>query len=503
MPRTVQRGKRSTHRSPWTAAADRLNPQPHPQVDDPVGWATDRLGAFVWTNPNDPERSQKAILESVKDNRYTAVKACFDSSKSFSASVIACWWLDTHPVGSAFVVTTAPTDSQVKAILWREIARRFDDAAAIGDPLPGRVTMDAQWKINDALVAYGRKPADYNEAAFQGIHDEYVLVILDEADGIPQSLWDAVDGLVTNEASRVLAIGNPMDPVGPFAKVCRPGSGWHVIQIAAWDTPNFTGEAVPEKLNRVLIGKTWVDERRRRWGVGSPRWVSKVEGDFPKMADDTLLEPAWIEAAMRRELKPDVEDASFGVDVARFGHDQTVIYLRQGCVVRLRHVGRKNDTMVTAGVVAREINRHKSKPIARVDDVGVGGGVTDRLNELGYEVVGLNGGWAPMDPTEFGNARAEWYWQLRLAFDEGSIDLPTGTEEAEDLAAQLAAIKYRNDSRGKIWVESKEDMKKRGLPSPDHADALCYSFVTMAAPLTTGFGQPNRGVTGDLLTKGW
>lgn len=490
---TKRRGKRVQPRSPWTAAADRLNPQPSPYVNDPVGWATKRLGAFIWSK-------QTTILESVRDNRYTAVKACFDSSKSFSASVLAAWWLDVHPVGSAFVVTTAPTDNQVKAILWREIARRFDDAVAIGEPLPGRVTLDAQWKINDALVGYGRKPADYNETAFQGIHDEYVLVILDEADGIPQTLWDAVDGLVTNEDSRVLAIGNPMDPTGPFSKVCRPGSGWNTIQIAAWDTPNFTGEPVPEKLNRVLVSVTWVEERKKRWGVGSPRWISKVEGDFPKLADDTLIEPVWIEGAGRRELKPDVDDASLGVDVARFGHDETLIYLREGTVVRLRHVGRKDDTMVTAGWVHREIRHHKAAPIARIDDVGVGGGVTDRLRELGLDVVGLNGGWAATNPEEFGNARAEWYWNLRLAFDEGSIDIDA---DDEDLAAQLVAIKYRVDSRGKIWVESKDDMRKRGLPSPDRADAVCYAFVTMADPTVTRDHVPNLGLTGDLMTKQW
>lgn len=486
------KGRRSQPRSPWTAAADRLNPQPHPFVNDPVGWASSRIGAFIWSK-------QRMILESVRDHRYTAVKACFDSSKSFSASVLACWWLDVHPVGSAFVVTTAPTDPQVKAILWREIARRFDDADAQGEPLPGRVTMDAQWKINDALVAYGRKPADYNETAFQGIHDEYVLVILDEADGIPQSLWDAVDGLVTNEDSRVLAIGNPMDPTGPFSKACKVGSGWNTIQIAAWDTPNFTGEPVPEKLNRVLVSKTWVEERKKRWGIGSPRWVSKVEGDFPKLADDTLIEPMWIEQACNRILIPDEDDAALGVDVARFGHDETHIYLREGCVVRHRHVGRKDDTMVTAGWVHREIMGHKAAPIARIDDVGVGGGVTDRLKEQGLGVIGLNGGWAPTNKDEFGNARAEWYWNLRLIFDEGSIDLdPTD----EDVLAQLVAIKYRLDSRGRIWVESKDEMRKRGLPSPDRADALCYAFVNMAA-LELGGHKPSYGLTGDLMTASW
>jgi hypothetical protein len=114
-------------------------------------------------------------------------------------------------------------------------------------------------------------------------------------------------------------------------------------------------------------------------------------------------------------------------------------------------------------------------------------------------VVGLNGGWQANQPDEFGNARAEWYWSLRLAFDEGSIDLDPADE---DLLAQLVSIKYRLDSRGRIWVESKDDMRKRGLPSPDRADALCYAFVSMAA-LATGGHLPQLGLTGDLLTAKW
>lgn len=457
----------------------------------------DRLDGFVYSK-------QREILRSLVEHRHTAVPSCFDSGKSFTASTAAAWWLDVHPPGEAFVVTTAPTDPQVKAILWREIRRRFKDAMAVGDPLPGRVTLDAQWKLDDGeLIGYGRKPADHDQTAFQGIHARYVLVLMDEADGIPQALYDAVEGLVTNENARVLAIGNPYDPTGPFADACKPGSGWNVVHISYTDTPNFSGEDVPATLRDLLISPTWVDERRRTWGEGTPRWISKVEGRFPEVTTDAIVEPRWVEAAMRRTLRPDIADSTLGVDVARYGDDDTVVVLREGTVARVVGTWSKEGTMTTAGRVIRLHRDHDARPPIHVDDVGVGGGVTDRIREQGYPVAALVGGSSPRDRDMFKNARSEWWWNLRLLFEEGSIDLDPADE---DLAAQLVAVKYKIDSRGRIQVESKEDMAKRGVSSPDRADALVYACAE-GVPVISGADRDTPadggGLTGDLMSKRW
>jgi hypothetical protein len=109
-----------------------------------------------------------------------------------------------HPPGEAFVVTTAPTTPQVEAILWRYMGNAHRKAG-----LPGRITLDAKWYIGNELVAYGRTPADYDPAAFQGIHARYLLVIIDEAGGLPKSIFDAVDALATNVDARVVGVGNP------------------------------------------------------------------------------------------------------------------------------------------------------------------------------------------------------------------------------------------------------------------------------------------------------
>ena len=142
------------------------------------------------------------MAQSVVENRYSAFKASHDVSKSHTMSRLALWWIDVHPPGEAFVVTTAPTTPQVEAILWRYMGNAHKKAQ-----LPGRITLDAKWYIGNELVAYGRKPADYDPAAFQGIHARYVLVLIDEAGGVGKSIFDAVDPLATNVDARVVAVG--------------------------------------------------------------------------------------------------------------------------------------------------------------------------------------------------------------------------------------------------------------------------------------------------------
>lgn len=238
---------------------------------DPVGFVREVLGEHLWSK-------QREIAESVRDNRHTAVHSAHDTGKSYLAGRLAAWWLSCHPAGEAFVVTTAPTFPQVRAILWREINR-----AHTKGKLPGRVNQ-TEWFIGNEIVAYGRKPADYDETAFQGIHARYVLVILDEGGGIPKSLFDAAETLTTNEGSRVLVIGNPDSPLTEFKRVCDPGSGWNVIHVDGLESPNFTAEEVPEEIRDLLLSPTWVAERKKAWGEDSALYESKVRGRFPRVA---------------------------------------------------------------------------------------------------------------------------------------------------------------------------------------------------------------------------
>ena len=237
-----------------SALTARLFPDEGVGTTDPVEWIEQRLGERLWSK-------QIEVARSVVEHRYTAVQAAHAVGKSFLAARLAAWWIASRPVGEAFCVSTAPTTPQVRAILWRELGRAHRKGA-----LPGRITTGnvPEWWIGGELVAWGRKPADLTDreaaaATFTGVHAARVLVILDESAGIAPWLWDAIDTLATNEAARVVALGNPLDPSSRFAEVCQPGSGWNTIKISAFDAPAFTGERIPPELADVLVSRRWVE----------------------------------------------------------------------------------------------------------------------------------------------------------------------------------------------------------------------------------------------------
>lgn len=462
----------------WITALERelVGLQDRPELKDPIEWARQKLGLHLWSK-------QKEIAASVKVNRRTAVRSCHSAGKSFIASVIAAWWIDTHPPGEAFVVSTAPSYPQVHAILWEEIRKRHKDGA-----LAGRVLQSDEWKLDDGtLVGWGRKPADTDQHGFHGIHRRYVLVIIDEACGVPEQLWTAVEAITTNPDCRILAIGNPDDPNTEFGSVCKPGSGWSVIGISALETPNFTKEFVPDSIRQMLLDTEWVEDKKKRWGETSPRYLSKVLGEFPEIGEDTLISPKLIEAAQQRTLEP-TYDQRLAVDVARFGSDETVIMLARGPVARVVGSYAKQSTTETTGKVIAHGREIMGDLDIRVDGVGVGGGVVDQLVELHdspyadeqlpaeWQIYDMQAGSAAIERAKFKNARAEWFWGLRELFEQGDIDIDP---DDDDLASQLASLRYKHTSRGQVQIESKDDMRKRGLPSPDRADTLmlAYAFV--------------------------
>jgi len=485
--------------------------------DDPVKWAAEHLNATLWSK-------QQEVAYSVRDNRYTAVMACHDSGKSYDAAVLTCWWLQTHTPGTAFVVTTAPSAAQVEAILWREIERlhRVNN-------LTGQINMgnNPQWKFGKEMVAYGRKPADYDQVAFQGIHALYVLVIIDEADGVPKSLFDAIDALATNENARVLAIGNPENPASQFYTVCQPGSGWNTIRIDGLQSPNFTEAAVsrhpdlfqffvengipfsteefPAKLRPNLLSVQWVAERLQRWGVersidqntGQPiwkesaLWQGKVRGVFPDESTSSLIPSHWIDAAITRwrqwESDGFPEPAGrriYSCDVARYGDDETVVATRQGDgLYSLEAIGQQ-DTMTTAERLAGKLAQVQTAH-SIVDVIGVGGGVVDRLRQLGLSVEAFNASKKTnmRDMTgefKFNNTRSASWWHLRELLDpsqNSTLMLPPD----EELKAELLAPRWRVAAGAVIGIEAKDAIKKRLGRSPDRADAVVMAFWASSA----------------------
>lgn len=469
---------------------------------DPVLWAKERLGRELWS-------AQARVMNAVRDNRHVAVRSSFQTGKSYAAATIAAWWIDVHPPGEAFVVTTATTEAQVKAILWHEIGL----AHAAGNLL-GTLNQ-TEWWINangrSQMVGMGRKPADANATAFHGIHRKYVLVIIDEAAGVALSIWDAAEGLAAGEYCRILAIGNPDDPFSQFAEVSKPGSGWLSFKISAFDTPAFTGEKVSQSMLDVLVSRVYAEERLKRWGADNPKYITKVLGEFPEIGDDYLIMPSWIRAAQDRTLSPE-RPSELGVDVGA-GGDMTVIAHRRGGVVRVVHAERQPDTMKACGNVISAMRRCGAE-VAKVDEIGVGKGLTDRAKEQKYNVIGVNVGKAPDrkvkrkgkrevdehdDAEQFLNRRAQGYWGLRELFVTEQIDLDPADEE---LAAQLGNMKYDRLSNGVIKIEDKKETMRRiknnggDGDSPDRADAVMLAFMDAATlktvKATWGTGRLGR-----------
>lgn len=466
---------------------------------NPTGWTRAKLGEFMWSK-------QREIANAIVRNNRVAVRSAHDTGKSFSASRIVAWWLDTHPIGTAFAVSTAPTAPQIETILWREIG-----AAHRKGHLYGRITGGSipKWKTEGGeIVAYGRKPADLKSeeaasAAFQGIHARYILVVLDEACGIPAWLWNAVETLATNEFARVLAIGNPDQPQTPFEKCFAPGSHWHQIKISAFDTPAWTGEDVPRGLLYDLISPAWVEARAKDWGKSSPLYTSKVLAEFPEVTEDTLFPPSFLAFAQALDLSAWALDTPgrFGLDVARFGTSETVCYRNRSGHLRLEFSHERRDTMFTAGRAAHSINETHGHAPMIIDTIGVGSGVFDRMREQNLPVSAFIANEQAHDPKRFANRRSEAYWTFRTMLEAGEIDLPAPGED-DRLIAQLGSIKFFYTSTGKIIVESKEQMMERGLPSPDRADAAVYTTVH-ADQLFIPPKSVDRSITGDLMEAKW
>jgi hypothetical protein len=453
---------------PFAFAFDLLDPPVAEHFDDPVAWVRDVLGEHLWSK-------QRDICESVRDNRYTAVPSCHDAGKSFVSSRLIAWWIATRPPGQAFVVSTAPTFAQVRAILWREIGKAHKKGR-----LAGRVNQ-TEWHLNGELVGYGRKPADHDQSAFQGIHAKYVLAVIDEACGVPKDLFDAVDTIVTNEHCRVVAIGNPDDPTAHFEKVCRPASGWNVVPIDGYDTPNLSGEDVPEDLKPLLLSKTWVEERKQRWGEDSALYTAKVRGRFPEDAEDSIIPLSWVRRAQRRWADSEAvgKPTRVGVDVARGGADQSAIAIRHGRRIdRIVRLDRDDTTILVGDVI-----KYAQGAQAVVDVIGVGSGPLDQLKAKGHPVVAFNASQATEKKDRAGelgfvNCRAAAWWGMRELLEHDEIDLP----DDDELAAELTAPRWHVTASGKIRVEAKDDIRKRLGRSTDSADAAIQAV--WAAPVS-------------------
>jgi hypothetical protein len=445
-------------------------------LNDPVAWASDVLGKHMWSK-------QAEIGRSVVENTHTAVVSCNGAGKSATAGILGAWWVATHDPYEVAMICSAPTYPQIARVLFRELKDNYKAAAIRGFNLPGHINQSEEWKLDDefgTLVGFGRRPSDTDiVSAFQGIHRRFVFVILDEAGGIPSDLYTAAEAVTTSADSRVLAIGNPDRRGTEFHRIFREDETWNKISISAYDSPNFTGEFVPEDVKPLLIQPSWVNRQKIAWGEDSARFRSKVLGEFPDEDDTAFFSQQAIDVGMDTEIEEDSEkDVVLGVDLARFGEDDSVIYLNNEGNLRRYARWSKATSVESANRVHQAAIETGARQV-RVDGAGLGGPVIDQLAVLAenkYTVISMMGSAASPDRTRWYNARAYNFDSLREQMLAGKIDIDPDDKELFD---EMMVLKYKFSQLGSIQIESKDDMRSRGIKSPDSLDAAVYATVDL------------------------
>lgn len=476
----------------------------------------DILGGVPWTK-------QIEIIQAVFKYKTVAVKTCNAVGKSYIAARIVVTFLLLHP--GSIVVTTAPTWRQVKDVLWREIATTVKKSAV---KLTKKEVNQVGLNLDTDWYAVGLS-TKYPENFF-GYHSDHILVVVDEAGGVPEQIFTGVKAITPNANAHVLLIGNPTNPDGTFYRAFKDPL-IKSFTISAFDTPNLRANGIhnvddllkmftpPPGVDKLefftqvrnnlklpypaLIDPAVVYERYHEWGTDSPAWQALIMGEFPSQSTQSLIPIELVQMAMGMteidadsgktyaELSgwqiPDGPD-EYGLDMARYGNDNTVLFPRHGGWVGQAVSWGKTSLMDSADRVLKLIDPLDFNVRLNIDDTGNGGGTTDRLRQISaeqktsgspmhqYNLAAYNFSSKEFmqQPGKFHDITSELYWNLRSWFMKKQIAIPYN----ERLFNELVGRRWFINKSGKIQVESKDEYKKRtGGKSPDFSDSLALAFA--------------------------
>lgn len=444
-------------------------------------------------------QSQQDVLQALTRERRIAVKACHASGKTYAAAIAALWfavrWRNSR------VLILAPGWLTVRSVLWAEIHRLLAYARA---RLPLATQNQTEIKLADSLIL-GLSSNDATR--LQGHHAEHVLIIADEAPGIDESFWPALEGILSGGDSRLLLLGNPVTSAGYFYDALgRNRSLWTTFSISAFQTPNLCDvtleqllampdAALDDNVAPYLVTRRWVRERYSEWFNGSPEnsplWQSRVLGEFPSSGSNALIPLAWLEAA-RREPVDTGGEVICAVDVAGPGKDKTAVVACAGSTIIDSATFSDSDAR---GPVLQWLRRWSNRVrLVRIDSAGIGFFFAEHVRDAGYRTLGINVASAPSDPEQYANAKAERYWNLRARFQAGEV-----SGLSDSMLAELASITWLVDSKGRIAIEGKADVKAALGHSPDLAEALMlalgegapqpFEYRTVPMPAGMGYGH--------------
>lgn len=486
-------------------------------------------------------RANLKIIKAVEQNERVCIRACHGIGKTFTMSKIVTAFLSTHPYSK--VITTAPTNRQVNHLLWSEIRRAHKNSII---PLGGKVLETPYWKIDDEWFAIGFSPDKGRQGAkeseqqgskLQGFHAENMLVVIDEATGVPESVWEQIEGLTTSANVKIVAIGNPTTKNCRFYELFQ-SRAWTPLHLSIFDSPNLTANhlrnvddlrrELAELLSRdqkmmqsrmsnynmsnsSLVTAKWVMTRAfpEEWGIDSTPFRTRCLGEFPEVEGDVFFTDDLIKEACQREpTEETITYRGFGMDPARFGPDSSVLTIVENFRQTKRIEMKGKDTQEQAGRIAIEINSRDrvSDEKVVVDCTGVGGGVFDRLKEL------QDDGIIPKSVTlvEFHNGDPASEEEQTRAEQERDVSRYANKKaKAYDLLSQdmchmslnpvdhhvykkeLPTLIYDYDGKGRKKVESKEDYKARtGRSSPDSSESLAYANYGRYVPKKRGRETP-------------
>lgn len=443
----------------------------------------------------------------------TAVKGCHASGKTFLAAGLPLHQLDAYQ--HSIAVTTAPTLRQVK-MFWEEISLARRNARS---DLQGRIPEPSTTGLRMAEDRYALGASSSKGVNLQGFHGANVLIILDEAPGIDVGIWEAIEGIRAGGNVHVLKMGNPVIPSGEFFDAFHRARKIHnCISISAFDTPNlqdeFTGkpltieellELPEDRLDFVvfpsLITRRWVKERYLAWGPSNPRYRSRVLAEFPTHSQRAVFDQEWIERAKREPTENELHRAAgcliqVGIDVAGEGSDETAVCARvNGIKLASKAWPDKDPRGAVVNWIGDLVRAFPQYPLGDVvvDTVGVGWGFALHMADQPItrgKVWGFKAGGVAIDREQYFNIKAESYFRLREMYKENYLShLPECLDEERE--AQLSAIEYEELPNGKIQIEPKKQAKKRGVDSPDRAEAEMMAFArVLPREQTIVFGEP-------------
>lgn len=458
---------------------------------DFIAWQSDVLG--IQTYGKMEEICNTALFGEIP---RTAIKSANGTSKSYSVASMILWVGAVHDLGETISIISAPSINQIEKVTFKYLKSHKAKAAKRGFELPGWMSGDLEWVTTGSqgkeYLAYGKKPAPGREVeVFQGIRSEMgkTFVFFDEAgaQGMTKGMWTAAEAVLTGADSRLIAIGNPDNPSAEWLRYFtdkRYEAEFNRFTLSAFDLPTFTGEKVYDdpKMEAQMLGAltqvSWVDHKKRIWGEKDARYQSKVLGEFPEDGGFGFFPIGAVESAFDKEIPYDgAEVIKLGVDIARYGQDESVIYENQGGRIRLVDSWGKTDTVTTARKIHQHANRLGAAEV-RIDESGIGGAVFDQLVVLeefqnkAYVAIALNGAARTNSPTRWANLRAYNHDSMRTQLIAGELDLDFDDTELKD---QLMGVTYRFSAQGGIQITPKDEMMTEMGGSPDRLDAAIYS----------------------------